>query len=107
MYRIYCPRDNRQNLLHQSPNKYPIAKIGDIATNLHPCNLQPTRGDLLSSATATLGKERVARLLVISRSCEMDAPGTSYTRDRESEVEATATSSAVESDVLFVLFENN
>ena len=37
----------------------------------------------------------------------MDAPGTSYTRDRESEVEATATSSAVESDVLFVLFENN
>ena len=37
----------------------------------------------------------------------MDAPGTSYTRDRESEVEATAISSAVESDVLFVLFENN
>ena len=37
----------------------------------------------------------------------MDAPGTSYTRDRESEVEATTTFSAVESDVLFVLFENN
>ena len=37
----------------------------------------------------------------------MEAPGTSYNRDRESEVEVTATSSAVESDVLFVLFENN
>ena len=39
MYCIYCPCDNHQNLLHQSPNKIniSIAKIGDIVTNLHPC----------------------------------------------------------------------